>query len=162
MPIQQYLQRALALSSHSSLQTKPPGLVGAVLALLCTIGLVVTMGLLTVARGYAEEKGHATECGLATLTGSYVFSATGYNIVSSVPQPKAIVEVIDFDGKGTLNVPAATVSINGNPILRSMNVGGSYTIPNQTSTTKAVPAPSRLITDQPLTSLSCPMARSFT
>lgn len=94
---------------------------------LNAIGLVVTMGLLTVARGYAEEKEHATECRLVTLTGSYVFTATGYNIVSSVPQPKAIVEAIDFKGDGTLTVPAATLSVNG-VIRRSVNVSGEYTV----------------------------------
>ena len=87
------------------------------------IGLSLSVGLLTVAQGYAE-------CTLATLSGTYVFTATGYNITSSGPQPKAIVEVIDFNGDGTLNVPAATVSLNGNTPLRSKDVGGSYTVPN--------------------------------
>ena len=50
------------------------------------------------------------DCSFKTLMlhGSYVFAATGYNIVSGVAQPKAIVEVINFNGDGTLSVPAAT------------------------------------------------------
>lgn len=66
-------------------------------------------------------------CGLHTLRGSYIFAATGYNIVGGVPQPKAIVEPIDFNGDGTLTVPAATVSINGS-ISRSTAGAGVYTL----------------------------------
>ena len=53
------------------------------------------------------------DCTLKTLRGSYVFAAKGYNMVAGVAQPKAIVEVIDFNGDGTLSVPAATRSVNG-------------------------------------------------
>jgi hypothetical protein len=56
------------------------------------------------------DPGH---CRLHTLRGSYVFAATGYDIVGGVAQPKAIVEAIDFHGDGTLSVPAVTVSVNG-------------------------------------------------
>ena len=66
-------------------------------------------------------------CGLHTLRGSYLFAASGHNIVGGVPQPKAIVEAIDFNGDGTLTVPAATVSINGN-ISRSAGGAGVYTL----------------------------------
>jgi hypothetical protein len=52
-------------------------------------------------------------CSVATLDGLYVFTASGFNVVGSGPQPKAIVELIQFDGRGTLTVPAVTVSING-------------------------------------------------
>lgn len=55
----------------------------------------------------------AGNCGLQTLHGSYIFAASGYNIVAGVSQPKAIIEVTDFNGDGTLTVPAVTVSING-------------------------------------------------
>ena len=45
-----------------------------------------------------------------------------------VPQPKAIVELIDFHTGGNLTVPAATVSING-VISRSAPGGtGTYTL----------------------------------
>src|SRR5437868_205636 len=68
------------------------------------------------------------DCTLKTLRGSYYFAANGYNMVAGVAQPKAIVEVIDFKGDGTLSVPAATRSVNG-VIARSAPGGtGSYTV----------------------------------
>ena len=67
-------------------------------------------------------------CSVESLTGLYVFSATGYIIVGGVAQPKAIVEMIRFNGDGTLTVPAATRSING-VIGRSPPGGtGTYTL----------------------------------
>ena len=68
-------------------------------------------------------------CGAQSLHGSYVFSASGYNVVGGVPQPKAIVEVIAFNGDGTLTVPAATVSLNG-LILHPLPGTGDYTVDN--------------------------------
>lgn len=59
----------------------------------------------------AAEDAH---CSTRTLNGLYVFSASGDVVPASGPaQPKAIVEVIRFDGDGTLTVPAATRSMNG-------------------------------------------------
>lgn len=55
----------------------------------------------------------ASSCKLKTLRGSYLFAASGFNIVGGVAQPKAIHEVIDFNGDGTLTVPAVTLSVNG-------------------------------------------------
>jgi hypothetical protein len=100
------------------------------------IGLSLSVGLLTVAPGYAEEKDQATECTPATLTGLYVFTATGYNIVpsgfstgpSTVPQPKAIVEVIDFSGDGTLTTPAVSRSANGVIFPTTVGSNGEYTV----------------------------------
>jgi hypothetical protein len=66
-------------------------------------------------------------CTERTLRGSYVFSASGFNIVGGVQQPKAIVEVIAFNGDGTLDVLAATVSLNG-VIIRSLPSSGTYTV----------------------------------
>ena len=72
--------------------------------------------------------GVGNHCTTATLRGSYVFSAKGYNIVGGVAQPKTIVEVIEFNGDGTLTVPAATRSVNG-VIARSSPGGvGAYTL----------------------------------
>ena len=39
-------------------------------------------------------------CTVQTLRGSYLFAASGFNIVAGVAQPKAIVEGIDFNGDG--------------------------------------------------------------
>jgi hypothetical protein len=89
------------------------------------IGICITVGLITVELGYAEEKEHEPTCTQKTLKGRYQFAATGYSIVDSVPQPIGIVEVIDINGDGTLNVPAVTLSVNGN-ILRFADVSGGY------------------------------------
>jgi len=66
-------------------------------------------------------------CGVQTLHGLYIFATHGFNIVGGVAQPKAIVEGIDFNGDGTLSVPFATVSINGN-IIQPPPGGGVYTV----------------------------------
>ena len=79
------------------------------------------------APGFAAAEGERPACTVRTLRGSYVFSATGFNIVGGVQQPKAIVEVIAFHGDGTLGVPAATVSLNG-VIIRSLPSSGTYTV----------------------------------
>ena len=69
-----------------------------------------------------------TDCTLKTLRGSYVFTASGYNLVAGVPQPKAIIEVIDFKGDGTLTVGAVTRSVNG--VVARIPAGGTgkYTL----------------------------------
>ena len=79
--------------------------------------------------GVAFADNDADGCSLRTLKGRYVFSASGFtvNAVSGLVQPKAIVEVIDFNGDGTLAVPDATRSVNG-VIARSLPSVGSYTI----------------------------------
>src|SRR5258706_9644012 len=70
----------------------------------------------------------ANDCSLNSLRGTYVFTASGFNLVAGVAQPKAIIEVIDFKGDGTLAVPAATRSVNG-VIARSPAGGtGTYTV----------------------------------
>jgi hypothetical protein len=79
------------------------------------------------ASGFAAAGSERRACTVRTLRGSYVFSATGFNIVGGVQQPKAIVEVIVFHGDGTLDVAAATVSLNG-VIIRSLPSSGTYTV----------------------------------
>ena len=70
----------------------------------------------------------ANDCNLNTLRGSYIFAANGYNIAAGVAQPKTIVEVIDFNGDGTLLVPAATRSVNGVVARTPPGGTGSYMI----------------------------------
>ena len=79
------------------------------------------------ASGFSPAEAARRTCTEQTLRGSYVFSASGFNIVGGVQQPKAIVEVIVFNGDGTLDVPAATVSLNG-VIIRSLPSFGTYTV----------------------------------
>jgi hypothetical protein len=92
------------------------------------------------ASGFAPAEGERRACTVGTLRGSYVFSATGFNIVGGVQQPKAIVEVIAFNGDGTLDVRAATVSLNG-VIIRSLPSVGTYTVEDNCSGTVTLNGP---------------------
>lgn len=91
---------------------------GSLLALIMAFGIC----------GPALAGGESEVCGPQTLHGSYVFTARGFNIVSGVAQPKAIVEGIDFHGDGTLSVPFATISINGIIIKVPAGGVGTYTL----------------------------------
>jgi hypothetical protein len=57
----------------------------------------------------------ASQCSVKTLRGRYVFTASGFTIdpVAGAVRPKGIIEVIDFNGDGTLLVPGGTRSLNG-------------------------------------------------
>ena len=52
-------------------------------------------------------------CKVKDVRGSYMFAATGYNIVGTAAVPKAINEVIEFAGDGTLEAPFVSLSVNG-------------------------------------------------
>jgi hypothetical protein len=71
-------------------------------------------------------------CSEATLRGLFVFSASGFTIVGGAAQPKAIIELIRFNGDTTLTVPAATLSINGvitqNPAPGAPPGTGTYSV----------------------------------
>jgi hypothetical protein len=89
--------------------------------------LVIAGAIILIGSGVARASDNE-ECSNATLNGSYAFHASGFNIVAGVAQPKAILEIIQFNGDGTLVVPAATVSING-VVTRSPPGGtGSYVV----------------------------------
>ena len=64
----------------------------------------------------------------AMLARSYVFTATGYgNVNPGPPQPQAIVELIRFNGDGTVDVPGGRVSVNGT--IFPTGGTGTYTPP---------------------------------
>jgi hypothetical protein len=92
--------------------------------------------------GIVFANNDASQCSVRTLRGRYVFSASGFNIdaTTGVAQPKAIVEVIDFNGDGTLAVPAATRSVNG-VIGRSLPSVGTYTVTEDCAGTIAFAGP---------------------
>ena len=80
-----------------------------------------------------------------TLRGTYVFVGRGFTIVGGVAQPKAIVEVITFNGDGTLSVPSFTRSINGTIARNAPGVvgTGNYTLePGCTGTISFTGGPS--------------------
>jgi hypothetical protein len=77
-------------------------------------GLASASLMLVVVGSPALGRAH-DRCTLQTLDGLYVFSATGFSIPTpTTSAPKAIVELIRFNGDGTLSVPGVTVSVNGN------------------------------------------------
>jgi len=91
--------------------------------LIKQLSAAVVVSLSLSALAFADDG--ARQCREYKLNGLYVFSATGYTIVSNVAQPKAIVELIRFNGDGTLTVPGATRSING--VIGQSPPGGTGT-----------------------------------
>jgi hypothetical protein len=99
-------------------------------AILTTFAMFFTV----FACGTAIAADDGPRCSARTLRGRYVFSASGFTIVAGVTVPKAIIEVIDFNGDGTLAVPGATRSVNG-VITRSMPSVGTYAVAEDCSGT---------------------------
>jgi hypothetical protein len=92
---------------------------------------VVTAAMVLAVSGVAQAKDNGDDgkpCSDPTLHGLYVFNPSGYDIVGGVAQPKAILELISFNGDGTLTVPAATASINGTIFRSPPNGPGTYTV----------------------------------
>jgi hypothetical protein len=90
--------------------------------LATTIALAVS-GIAQAKDDDDDRKG----CSKSILRGLYVFTASGFNIVGGVPQPKAIVELINFNGDGTVTSGQTTVSINGT-IVHSSDIPGNYSV----------------------------------
>jgi len=91
---------------------------------------------------WADNNGRGPQCDESTLRGEYVFTATGFNIVGGVAQPKAIVELIEFHGNGALTVLGGTVTINGNVSQIAPGGAGNYTLgPECNGTLNFIPAP---------------------
>jgi hypothetical protein len=92
------------------------------------IGLNLAAAVLTaVFAGSARADEAENRCTLKTLRGTYLLTARGYNIVAGVPQPKSIIEVVEFNGDGTAFVPAGTRSVNGS-VFRGLTGPGVYTL----------------------------------
>ena len=73
--------------------------------------------------------GAGPTCTAAVLNGLYVFSATGYSIPATGPaQPIAIIELIRFNGDGTLTVPGVALSVNGVIPVIPPGEPGTYTV----------------------------------
>jgi hypothetical protein len=90
--------------------------------------VVAALALGMVGLAQADEDDNGKGCSLSTLGDVYLFSASGFNIIGGVAQPKAVVELIRFNGDGTLTGGPATASINGT-ITRSPAGGlGNYTV----------------------------------
>jgi hypothetical protein len=111
-----------------------------VLTMRTLIAVALTVAMTGAASAENEDRGKP--CGSTTLKGSYVFTASGFTIVGGVGQPKAIMELIDFNGDGTLTVPGGVLSVNGNIIPIAPNGVGNYTVgPDCTGTLVFTPGP---------------------
>ena len=83
---------------------------------------IAVVGLSGVARADDDHD----DCTLKTLRGTYLFAATGHNIVAGVPQPKTIIEVLEFHGNGIVSAPYVARSLNG--VVARVVGAGSYTV----------------------------------
>ena len=84
--------------------------------------LVLTLG----SPAFAQDH----HCSPSALHGLYVFSATGFVTPPGVAAvPKAIVELIRFNGDGTLTTPTVTLAVDSQPaISHSPASPGTYTV----------------------------------
>ena len=87
---------------------------------------ILALGVAGLAQ--ADQGDHHDSCSLATLRGLYLFSASGFNVVGGVAQPKAVVEFIRFNADGTLTGGPATASINGVIVHTPVPGMGTYTV----------------------------------
>src|SRR3954451_19761072 len=91
--------------------------------------------MMLTASGAAQAKDDkdddVKQCSVATLHGVYIFHASGFNIVvgpPSVALPKAIVEVIRFNGDGSIVGGKVTVSLNGTIRQNPPGATGTYSV----------------------------------
>lgn len=86
------------------------------------------LGVTGVAPADPEHK-----CRDSMLNGLYVFTASGFgNVSPGPPQPQAIVELIRFNGDGTVDVPGGRISVNG--LIFPTISTGTYTTPTPVDT----------------------------
>lgn len=105
--------------------------------------IAVTFAAVVASVAWADNNGLGPQCDPATLKGQYVFTASGFNIVNGVAQPKAIVELIEFHGDGALSVLGGTLSVNGVVTTIAPNGAGNYALgPDCNGTLNFIPAPS--------------------
>ena len=103
----------------------------------------VTLAFVAALGGVALAQDDGKSCTPKTLRGTYVFAAHGYNIVAGVPQPKAILEMMQLHGDGSLTVDTATVSINGTITQSPAGGAGEYSLDeNCVGTLTFTPGPS--------------------
>lgn len=86
--------------------------------------------MLTVVVGSPALGNDGPECKPTTLDGLYVFTATG-SFIPAPPGPalpKAIVELIRFNGDGSASVPGVSLSLNGTIVVLPPGGTGTYTV----------------------------------
>jgi hypothetical protein len=90
--------------------------------------LALAAGLTLPSIVLADQAKKTDECTAETIRGVYMFHASGYNIVSGVPLPKAIIEKVVFDGLGNVTTPAVSLSLNGTIVQPPQGNPGIYTV----------------------------------
>ena len=78
-----------------------------------TLIAAATIALAMTGVAGAQADDPEKQCSVKTLKGSYVLTASGYVINDGVARPKTIVELVEFNGDGTLTVSGGTLSVNG-------------------------------------------------
>ena len=76
----------------------------------------------------ASANDDAVTCNLKSVRGVYDFHASGFNIVSGAPLPKAIIERLVFDGYGGVLTPSVSLSLNGTIIQPPQGNPGVYSV----------------------------------
>lgn len=89
------------------------------------LGILITVGVIIVPQGYAQDR--ETQCSLVTLNGTYLFDATGFNMVNGAVVPKTVVEFITFKGDGSLTT-LGTAVVGGILFIHQAPGTGSYTV----------------------------------
>jgi hypothetical protein len=91
-------------------------------------GMVVAVPLTVLAASPVSAAGF--ECTPALLDGLYVFTATGFSIPTAPNPalPQAIVELIRFNGDGSVTVPGVSLSLNGTIVVLPPGGTGAYTV----------------------------------
>ena len=89
--------------------------------------VVALLPMVLTGTAMANDNGH--RCNVGLVDGLYVFTASGFSTpVGAAAVPKAIIEVIRFQGDGTVTTPYSTVSFNGNVTTSAPAGNGTYTI----------------------------------
>jgi len=86
-------------------------------------GLAAAALLLVPTASVAGGGKHA--CSVDKLNGLYVFTASGVNLTLG---PKAIIELIRFNGDGTVEVAGGTIVVNGTKTAIPSGGAGTYTV----------------------------------
>ena len=108
------------------------------------VAAAMVLAVSGVARAHDDDDDRKA-CRNSTLDGLYVFTASGFNIVAGVAQPKAIVELIDFHGDGNAHCPGGDGQHKRRRFRGARRVG-----PGRTRSTRTVPARSCLPALAPL------------
>ena len=63
-----------------------------------------------LAAAASSEMSEGNNCSLRTLSGSYLWTGSGWTVAAGTWVPKAILEQLRFDGAGTVTVVHATIA----------------------------------------------------